>query len=183
MRNQFIEALIKLIPQYGWSVEAMQKAAILLDRDPEYHQILFPDGVSEAREFYEAMMDAKMLEMLAEMPRPDKIRERIGFALKVRIIDLKSSYKNPSIKSIWSTADAIWYYAGDVSTDFNHYTKRGLLSAVYIASKRHYAKDDSEGFKDTEEFIARSIEKVLKIASIKYKMPKMEDIPILRLFS
>lgn len=30
--------------------------------------------------------------------------------------------------------DDIWYYAGDRSTDFNWYTKRGILGAVYCAT-------------------------------------------------
>jgi len=30
--------------------------------------------------------------------------------------------------------DEIWYLAGDRSVDFSYYTKRGLLSGVYVST-------------------------------------------------
>ena len=36
-------------------------------------------------------------------------------------------------RTLWHTADAMWHAAGDTATDFNHYTKRMTLGAVYSA--------------------------------------------------
>ena len=41
-------------------------------------------------------------------------------------------------KLVWKTADKIWNWAGDTSSDYNYYTKRALLSAV-IALRQHCA--------------------------------------------
>ena len=179
-KDKFIESLVK----YGFTAKAMRDTSIDLGLDPEYHKILFPDGVAEVSSIYEQMLDGKMLEILAKIPRPERVRERVAFALKVRIIKLGTTTPPKcTSQSIWRTSDAIWRYTGDTSTDFNHYTKRGLLSAVYVASRRYYARDTSEKFVNTEKFISKSIDRVLKVASLKHKLPKMEDIPILRLFS
>ena len=35
---------------------------------------------------------------------------------------------------LYRTVDTAWYAAGDTSTDWNFYTKRGLLAAVYAAA-------------------------------------------------
>ena len=38
------------------------------------------------------------------------------------------------MKLLYSTVDAMWRAAGDTSTDFNFYTKRAILSAVYSST-------------------------------------------------
>ena len=87
-------------------------------------------------------------------------------------------------ESACRSCDLIWKYAGDKSTDFNYYTKRGLLLPVYISAKAYYIADNSMDHEKTKEFIRNSLDNIINIASFKSKinMPKMEDIPILRLF-
>ena len=46
----------------------------------------------------------------------------------------------------WRTADLMWRIAGDTSTDFNHYTKRMTLGAVYASTLLAWLDDDSEGW-------------------------------------
>jgi len=169
---------IKVLATKGWNLEAMRLSAIELKLDPEYHLILFPGGVKDALDYYESLMDSKMLDALAHAAIPLKIRQKIALALKTRIVPNHI----PSIKSAWRTADVIWRFAGDVSTDFNHYTKRGLLAGVYIASARYRCTDSSIGASGTDSYIDQALDKVISLAQIKKKIPKMEDIPILRMF-
>ena len=49
-----------------------------------------------------------------------------------------------------NTVDAIWYAAGDSATDFNFYTKRGLLAAVYGATMLYWLDDRSPDCTDTD---------------------------------
>ena len=35
------------------------------------------------------------------------------------------------LKSLYNTVDQIWYLVGDKSTDFNFYTKRGILLGIW----------------------------------------------------
>jgi hypothetical protein len=78
-----------------------------------------------------------------------KIRERIATAVLVRLRQktphreavrrAMAIYAMPwnkiaELKTIYATVDAMWRAAGDRATDFNHYTKRGLLYLVYGAT-------------------------------------------------
>jgi ubiquinone biosynthesis protein COQ9 len=67
------------------------------------------------------------------------------------------------LKALAKTADAIWRAAGDRSTDFNWYTKRALVSAVYVATVAYWLNDKSDGFQDTWTFLDRRIDTVLKV--------------------
>ena len=62
----------------------------------------------------------------------------------------------------WRTADVIWRLAGDTATDYNHYTKRLTLSAVYGSTLLHWLNDESEGFADTAAFLDRRIDEVMR---------------------
>ena len=62
----------------------------------------------------------------------------------------------------WRSADLMWRIAGDTSTDFNHYTKRMTLGAVYASSLLAWLDDDSEGWQDTSAFLDRRIDDVMK---------------------
>ena len=179
MDSELKTKFIALLAKEGWNVSAMRHAAISLGLDPEYHNILFPGGISEALDYYEQDLDAQMLGRLAKIEvLPQKVREKIALALMMRIVPGHA----PSIKPAWRTADVIWRFAGDTATDFNHYTKRGLLAGVYIASAKFRATDSSPEAKETEIYIAKNLDRIINIAKLKNKLPKLEDIPIVRYF-
>ncbi|MDP2738975.1 MAG: COQ9 family protein, partial [Pseudorhodobacter sp.] len=71
---------------------------------------------------------------------------------------------------IWGTSDAIWRALGDSSQDFNWYSKRLSLSAVYSACVLYWMGDSSEGRRDTLEFIDRRIENVMQFEKVKGKL-------------
>ena len=59
--------------------------------------------------------------------------------------------------------DEIWYLAGDVSVDTSWYTKRGLLAGVYASTETFMSQDHSHNFKETETFLNRRLEDVMKV--------------------
>jgi ubiquinone biosynthesis protein COQ9 len=63
----------------------------------------------------------------------------------------------------WRTADLMWRIAGDTSTDFNHYTKRMMLGAVYTSTLLAWLDDGSEGWSETAGFLDRRIDDVMQI--------------------
>jgi ubiquinone biosynthesis protein COQ9 len=65
---------------------------------------------------------------------------------------------------LYHTVDAIWYAAGDRATDYNFYTKRALLSAVYSSTLLFWLNDKSEDHAATWAFLERRIAEVLKVA-------------------
>ncbi len=180
-KSKFIEEFLPIASKMGWNVAAMEETSVKLGLDRNYYQIIFDGGIAEIKEYYEDLMDQAMTEELAKLEAPSKIREKIALALKIRV--RLNAGEEASLKSAWRTCDNIWRYAGDISTDFNHYTKRGLLTPVYLSSLKFYRKDRSENQIDTDRYITSSLDKIIKVFSIKSKLPKLEDIPILRLFS
>jgi ubiquinone biosynthesis protein COQ9 len=71
---------------------------------------------------------------------------------------------------LYKTVDAMWYAAGDTSTDFNFYTKRATLAGVYSSTLLYWLNDRSEGDDATWAFLDRRIDDVLKIEELKSRV-------------
>jgi ubiquinone biosynthesis protein COQ9 len=67
-----------------------------------------------------------------------------------------------ALRTNWRLADLMWRLAGDTATDFNHYTKRLTLSAVYTSTLLAWLDDDSEGFAETAAFLDRRLGDVMR---------------------
>ena len=146
----------------------------------------FPGGVSELLDYYSKHCDAQMLEILGRdyhLPSM-KIRERIATAVMVRlrlnaphreaIRRIIGHYALPwhmaaGLKNLYTTVDAMWFAAGDTSTDYNFYTKRLLLAKVYTSTVTVWLDDRSPEFADTHAFLYRRIEDVMQIEKLKAK--------------
>ncbi|NDF57655.1 MAG: hypothetical protein EB106_01565 [Proteobacteria bacterium] len=85
---------------------------------------------------------------------------------------------NPSkvLTYIYSVADIMWRYANDRSVDFNYYTKRLILSSVYlkILILSFYKEQLSQKDLDTE--IKRSLEHVKLLSQFKIKLDFLKNI-------
>ena len=66
----------------------------------------------------------------------------------------------------------MWRLAGDVATDYNHYTKRMTLGSLYAATLAVYAQDDSADQAETKAFLDRRIEGVMKFEKAKARLLK-----------
>jgi ubiquinone biosynthesis protein COQ9 len=67
----------------------------------------------------------------------------------------------------------IWRAIGDTSTDFNFYTKRGLLSGVLTSTMIYWFGDNSEGNDETWKFLDRRIADVMQIEKVKAAVVKV----------
>jgi ubiquinone biosynthesis protein COQ9 len=72
-----------------------------------------------------------------------------------------------TLRITWRTADVMWRIAGDASTDFNHYTKRMTLAAVYGSTLLVWLDDESDGWAATAGFLDRRIDDVMNIEKLK----------------
>ena len=61
--------------------------------------------------------------------------------------------------------DDIWHACGDTATDYNWYTKRGLLAGVYAATELFMITDYSPGYADTWKSLDRRLEDVKRLGS------------------
>jgi ubiquinone biosynthesis protein COQ9 len=119
---------------------------------------------------------------LARLKRKDlasmRVRDRIALGVRTRLEILEPHrealmaalrYLAPPPRNIhlpkmvWATADAIWRAAGDTATDYNHYTKRILLSGVITATTLYWLNDDSDDHAATWAFLDKRIDNVLTI--------------------
>jgi len=160
---------------------------------------LFPQGALSLVEFYSDDADATMAQSLAAMDlKAMKIRARIAAAVMARIAALRP-HKEAARRAaafltlpphaalgatlVWRTVDAMWRAAGDTATDFNFYTKRGILAGVYTATMARWFTDTSEGETDTTQFLADRIENVMQFEKFKAqakeaaaRLPSLADV-------
>ena len=174
----------------GWTPRALDMAAAELGVPGERARIAFPGG---AIEMIDAWFDWNDRAMLAAFPpeRIDamKVRDRIG-SLVLHRLETMRPHREALRRAIamlampqnalaasrlaWRSADRIWRVAGDTATDYNHYTKRAILSAVYGSTLLVWMQDDSEGSADTAAFLDRRIDGVMRFEKWKSGLGKAE---------
>ena len=152
---------------------------------------LFPEGIFELKQYYFSEIDEQMLQKIKTQNYENiRVRDKIFNGVIIRLNLFKknktsikyifvSESSNPikSLKHLWRTSDLIWKSAGDSSTDYNHYTKRLLLSWVYITTLICWFNDKSRNINDTKLFLNRRIDEVLEFGKqsgkIKSKISKL----------
>src|SRR5206468_8257940 len=72
-----------------------------------------------------------------------------------------------ALRISWRSADLMWRIAGDTSTDFNHYTKRMTLGAVYGSTLLVWLDDESDQWTETAAFLGRRIDDVMRFEKFK----------------
>lgn len=162
----------------GWSRKAVDSAAAQLGIDPFQARLAMPKGQAAMIDLYIQEVDRALEahftpERLAGLKIREKIRALVWRRLEImepareavrRGLAILAMPQNVplSLRIGWRTADLMWHIAGDASTDFNHYTKRMTLGAVYGSTLLVWLDDQSEGRADTAAFLDRRIDDVMK---------------------
>lgn len=175
IKYKLLEKILDAVPFDGWSEAALANGATKAGHHPGYALLIFPGGAMEALDYYLEILDEHMLTPeLKETKTTARIREalerRFDLLAKHKLVAARTvaflalPWNLPAaIRFVWRTVDTIWHEAGnDRSTDFNYYSKRSLLAAVYSSTLLHFLQDDSQGHKDTLAFLDRRLEEVLK---------------------
>jgi len=166
----------------GWGAAARDAAADGAEVDRDVALLALP-GQTEMIAAWFHSIDADMAERLPpETLATMKIRARITALIEARLaivapnrealrraLAILAMPQNlaTGAKLGWSAADTIWRAAGDTATDYNHYTKRTILAAIYAATMSVFLDDDSEGWADTRAFLARRIEGIMRFEKTK----------------
>lgn len=194
LRQDLLAAALDHVAFDGWSEAAIRSAAKDLDIDPALAANAFPGGGGELIAFYSAEIDRRTLEALEKLPLEEmKVREKIhaGVMTRLELLEpdkeavrrglsfLALPFNAPlAAKLLYRTVDALWYAAGDRATDYNFYTKRGLLAGVYSSTLLFWLNDSSEDYAATHAFLDRRISEVLKIGGRLGKgMAGLMDLP------
>lgn len=194
LQDRIVEATLRNAAFDGWTTKSLHQAAEACGVDREEADICFPGGMPDAARHAAGYLDRKMLERLEKQDLDGmKIRERIAAGVVARL-EAMAPYREgvkrllsfmalpghgvAAARQAWRTCSAIWYAAGDEATDFNYYTKRGLLFSVYTQTVLYWLNDESKDFTDTRAFLDRRIADVLQIPKAQARLKRaVEKLP------
>ena len=175
----------------GWSETALLTAAEMEGVDPALARLAFkPRGRQSAamamvaawiESIDEAMARDMSQVVLATRKIREKIRDLVLYRLDAvagqeeamrRALAIGSMPQNvrASLRGAWNSADLMWRLAGDTATDYNHYTKRAILSSLYSATLLVWIDDESEDKAETRAFLDRRIENVMQFEKAKAQL-------------
>jgi ubiquinone biosynthesis protein COQ9 len=185
LKAAILAAALKDAAFDGFTDRVLEKAAQDAGASRAEAARLFPEGPIGLIAFYSAEVDRRMEETLAALALPSrKIRDRIKLAVLTRLSILKPNkeaarraaallslpmHAGLGAKLMYATVDAMWRAAGDTSTDFNFYTKRGILAGVYGSTLVKWFNDTGEDEAATEAFLSARIENVMQFEKFKAK--------------
>ena len=180
--NHVVEAILNHIPFDGWSTASMAMAATDCGLSEAEMRSRFPAGIVDVIAAYGAYADQNMITAfngqdaadIAVMPVHMKIRSLILIRLQqaapykevVRqtlAVLARPQHAKLASQLLYKTVDEMWRAAGDTSTDYNFYTKRATLSAVYSATLLAFLSDNSADLAKTEGFLDRRLADVAKL--------------------
>lgn len=167
----------------GWGKTALKLAAEAGGIDPGVATLAFPGGALDMIDAWFAHVDAEMVralptETLAAMKIRERIRAQVAARLAVlaphrdalrRALGVLAMPQNSAraARLGWRSVDLMWRQAGDAAADFNHYSKRLILGCVYAATIAYMLDDESEGLADTQSFLSRRIEGIMRFEKLK----------------
>jgi ubiquinone biosynthesis protein COQ9 len=162
----------------GWNAKAVEAAAAQTGIDPAQARLAFPKEQAAMVDAYIQGVDSAMEahftpEKIAAMKVRERIRALIWYRLEVMAPAREAVRTGLSILAMpqnvplalrigWRSADLMWRLAGDTATDYNHYSKRLILSGVYGSTLLAWLDDQSEGWSETAAFLDRRLADVMR---------------------
>ena len=95
---------------------------------------------------------------------------------KIFIHLIRNNNSNKVLNYIYSVADIIWKISSDRSVDFNYYTKRLILSSVYLKILILIFYRDNLTEKDIELEIQKSLDHIKLVSQFKIKFNFLKNI-------
>jgi ubiquinone biosynthesis protein COQ9 len=167
----------------GWTAAAVDLAAEQAGIPLEQARLAMPKDAVGLIDLYGQAIDRELEqsfppERVAAMKIRARIRDMLWERLRLQapakeairraLATLAMPQNLPAAARLsWRTADHIWRLAGDTATDYNHYTKRATLAAVYGSTLLAWMQDESEGQSDTAAFLDRRIDEVMRFEGLK----------------
>jgi ubiquinone biosynthesis protein COQ9 len=176
----------------GWTKTAIDSAAAQLGIDPDQARLAMPKTQAGMIDLYIQEVDRALEawftpERLNGLKIREKIRALVWQRLEImgpareavrRGLAILAMPQNVplALRISWRSVDLMWRIAGDTSTDFNHYTKRMTLGAVYASTLLAWLDDQSDGWIDTAAFLDRRIDNVMEFEKWKAQWRGSSDM-------
>ena len=181
-RDQVLDDLLPEVAFDGWTAQALVRAARYSD-STDALPLLFPRGALDALDYWSRREDARSLAAFEALnPKPHGITARLRWLVRDRIeglgFDKEAArrgaatlalppYAGRGARMAWRTADGMWRAVGDTATDFNHYSKRAILSGVYLSTTARWFADDTDEAEATWAFLDARLADVMRFEKAK----------------
>ena len=186
-RRRVLAEALEEAPFSGFSAMTLREAAARVGVAREALTILFPRGLADLFDFWSAEADDAALAAFAIEAPELRIRDKVTAAVRHRI-EILAPHKEAARRAAavmalppysaraprlaWRTADVLWRACGDTATDYNHYTKRAILSGVYLSTLTAWFSDETETGERWLAFLDARIENVMDFEKTKARVLK-----------
>jgi len=177
----------------GWTDAAIEDGAQEAGYDVTMVVRAFPGGVDEVLAHFADYINRAMAARLENTDLSEMgIGHRLETAMRIRL-EIEGPYREAvrramshyampkkaaqGVQVVWKAVDEMWWCCGDESVDFNYYTKRASLAAVYSATMVYWLSDESEDFEETILFYRRRLMDVINAVKTRKKIfSRLEDM-------
>jgi ubiquinone biosynthesis protein COQ9 len=202
LRDAILLATLPHVAFDGWSHAALRAGAADAGRSAPELLHAFPGGAADAIAHWSDWADRQAVYAIqsADMAHL-RTHERVAMGVWARL-EAMGRWREAARKATawlatprhaalasrltYRSCDTIWRAAGDTATDFNFYSKRGLLAGVVLSTTLFWLQDTSEGNMETSAFLDRRIAAVLavggRIGRARAALDGFDPAPLLRRF-
>lgn len=183
VQQRVLEAMLPHVPFDGWTFAALAKAAKdaeIADSDVPF---LFDGDLDQVMTCYGVYVRTGLMGALAQQNLAGLgMTGKIKLALNTHFSRLSQGLERQTAKYLahplrlplaqkmtFELMDDIWHWAGDESTDFNYYSKRLLLEAVYASTFSYWIWQSPDADK-LDAFINARLNNVMVIPKVKSKI-------------
>jgi len=155
-QEKIVNQFIKDVPKFGWSRDTLLGSAKKLKVSTSNLAKEFPNFEADILKFIISKNNNNVEKSYKSFNHERlRMRDRIKTILELKfennqylkdsLPEMLKSLLRPgniisSLKLLNQNSDFIWSLAGDNSNDFNYYSKRGLLSIVYLSILIYWLK-------------------------------------------
>lgn len=199
-RDQIILAALPSVVFDGWTFKALEQGAADLGLPAGAAARAFPRGLISSVEWFSQLADRLLIDDMEALAAREgdafglrPVHEKIAIAVRLRL-DRWSPHKEAVRRAMglyalpasfglgpqaaWRTADVLWRAAGDQSNDFNWYTKRATLVAVWSATVLFWLDDRSANQYATWDFLDRQLANVGALMKARKKaVERLKAVP------
>lgn len=188
---KILELTKKIVSIDGWSENVLEK---LVNKNIDSSELAYyyPNGYKDILKFSLDEINYSLEKIISKtniinLPLNKRIKKILMTRIEILNKDKKFFNKtfnhlilpqNTKIltKSLYKSVDTMWYLAGDNSTDFNFYTKRLILSGIYVSTLLIFFNKNIE---EAENNINRSLKRISKLPKLKERFSFIkENLPI-----
>ena len=176
-QEKLANLFINEVPKFGWSRETLLQCAKKQRISTSVLAKLFPSFEYDVLKFIIAQNNIQVEKNYnsfnnSRLKTRDKIKTIMELKfennshLKKALPEMLKFLLRPgnilmSIKMLHENSDFIWKLSGDKSNDFSYYSKRGLLSIIYLSTLIYWLNDKSNKGIGTKNFISKSVDGIV----------------------